>query len=53
MMNERISANVSLGDETHEFTITVEKEGYFPWDELVEADRKPLKLRVKLEPIPD
>ena len=34
-------------------TITVEKEGYFPWDQLVEADRKPIQLQVKLTPIPD
>jgi hypothetical protein len=33
--------------------ITVEKEGYFPWDQLVEADRKPVQLRVRLVKIPD
>jgi hypothetical protein len=33
--------------------ISVEKEGYFPWDQLVEADRKPIHLDVTLEPIPD
>jgi hypothetical protein len=33
--------------------ITVEKEGYFPWDKLVEADRQPIHLEVELVPIPD
>jgi hypothetical protein len=33
--------------------ITVEKEGYFPWDQVVEADRKPIQLQVKLVKIPD
>jgi len=33
--------------------ITVEKDGYFPFDQLVEADRDDIRLEVKLEPIPD
>jgi hypothetical protein len=33
--------------------ITVEKEGYFPWDRLVEADRQPIRLEVRLVRIPD
>ncbi len=33
--------------------ITVKKEGYFPWDRLVEADRQPVELDVELVPIPD
>ena len=33
--------------------ITVEKEGYFPWDRLVEADRQPIHLDVELVRIPD
>ena len=33
--------------------ITVEKEGYFPWDRLVEADRQPIHLEVHLQRIPD
>ena len=33
--------------------ITVEKEGYFPWDQLVEADRQPIHLEVTLVRIPD
>jgi hypothetical protein len=38
---------------TGEHRITVEKEGYFPWDALVVADREPITLEVKLRPIPD
>lgn len=33
--------------------ISVERKGYFPWDRLVEADRAPIRLHVKLEPVPD
>lgn len=33
--------------------ITVEKNGYFPWDHLVEAQEAPIRLDVVLEPIPD
>ena len=36
-----------------EHRITVKKDGYFPWDELVVADRKPIQLEVELVPIPD
>jgi hypothetical protein len=36
-----------------EHRITVEKDGYFPWDRLVVADREPIKLDVVLVPIPD
>lgn len=36
-----------------EHRVTVQKEGYFPWDELVVADRDTLKLQVELVPIPD
>jgi hypothetical protein len=36
-----------------EHRITVQKEGYFPWDKLVAADREAIFLRVELEPIPD
>lgn len=36
-----------------EHRITVQKEGYFPWDEIVVADREPIQLNVVLEPIPD
>ncbi|MEZ4232123.1 MAG: PEGA domain-containing protein [Polyangiaceae bacterium] len=36
-----------------EHRITVQKEGYFPWDQLVVADREPIHLEVVLEPIPD
>ncbi len=33
--------------------ITVQRTGYFPWDRLVEADRKPILLQVQLVPVPD
>jgi hypothetical protein len=36
-----------------EHRISVEREGYFPWDALVVSDRKPIYLRVKLERLPD
>lgn len=35
-----------------EHRITVEKVGYFPWDERVVSDREPLFLRVELRKIP-
>jgi hypothetical protein len=36
-----------------EHRITVEKVGFFPWDELVVSDRKPIRLEVELRRIPD
>jgi hypothetical protein len=33
--------------------ITVERDGYFPFDTTVVADRKPIFLEIKLTPIPD
>lgn len=36
-----------------EHRISVEKNGFFPFDKLVEADRQDILLRVKLEPVPD
>jgi PEGA domain len=36
-----------------EHRITVQRDGYFPWDELVVADRKPIELHVVMTPIPD
>jgi len=36
-----------------EHRITVQKDGFFPWDRLVVADREPVRLEVDLEPIPD
>ena len=36
-----------------EHRITIEREGYFPYDQLVMADREDIVLDVKLEPIPD
>ncbi len=36
-----------------EHRVTVKREGYFPWDRLVVADRKPVTLEVTLDRIPD
>ena len=36
-----------------EHRITVQRQGYFPWDRLVVSDREPIELRVTLQPIPD
>ena len=36
-----------------EHRITVQREGYFPWDRLVVSDREPIELNVVLQPIPD
>ena len=33
--------------------ITVQKEGYFPYDRLVVANKQPVALDVTLEPVPD
>ena len=33
--------------------ISVEADGYIPWDRIVEATDAPVKLDVRLEPIPD
>jgi hypothetical protein len=33
--------------------VTVEKDGYFPYDQLVEADRGTVEIEVELAPIPD
>jgi hypothetical protein len=33
--------------------VTIEKEGYFPYDAIIVADRKPIKVEVKLTPVPD
>lgn len=33
--------------------ITIERDGYFPYDAVVVADRKPILLEIKLTPIPD
>jgi len=33
--------------------ITVERDGYFPWDAIVVSDRKPIHLKVELVAIPD
>ena len=33
--------------------ITVTREGYFPWDHIVDADRSTIVLAVELVPIPE
>ena len=45
------SHGVRLPIGTHR--ITVEKDGYFPFDRLVTADRDDIKLVVTVEPVPD
>ena len=45
------SRGVRLPLGTHR--ITVEKDGYFPFDQLVTSDRDDIELIVKLEPVPD
>jgi len=42
---------VRLPTGTHRISVT--HDGYFPWDRLVESDRKPIQLEVELVPIPD
>ena len=36
-----------------EHRVTVQKDGFFPWDRLVVADRAAVPLDVDLEPVPD
>lgn len=36
-----------------EHRISIERKGYFSWDQLVEARRAPIRVRVVLEPVPD
>ncbi len=36
-----------------EHRITIERDGYFPWDRIVVSDREPIQLDVRLIPIPD
>jgi hypothetical protein len=36
-----------------EHRVSVEKSGYFPYDELVTADRDEIRLEVKLDRVPD
>ena len=45
------ASGVRLPVGTHR--ITVEKDGYFPFDQLVTADRDDIRLVVTLKPIPD
>jgi hypothetical protein len=36
-----------------EHRISIEHDGYFPWDRIVVSDREPISLDVRLIPIPD
>lgn len=38
---------------TGKHRISITRDGYFPWDRLVEADRQPIALDVELVPVPD
>ena len=38
---------------TGKHRISITRDGYFPWDRMVEADRQPIFLDVQLVPIPD
>lgn len=38
---------------TGKHRITIARDGFFPWDRVVEADRQPINLNVELTPIPD
>jgi hypothetical protein len=39
--------------EAGEHRISIEKDGYFPYDQLVQAEQGTIKLDVELVPIPD
>ncbi len=45
------SRGVRLPEGEHR--ITIEREGYFPWDRIVVSDRKPIHLDVRMKRIPD
>lgn len=36
-----------------EHRISVEREGYFPYDQIVVSDRQPIRLQVHLQRLPD
>jgi hypothetical protein len=36
-----------------EHRITVQRDGYFPWDRLVVSDRQPIELSVSLRRVPE
>jgi hypothetical protein len=38
---------------TGKHRVSVTREGYFPWDQVVEADRQPIALNVELVAVPD
>jgi len=39
--------------ESGEHRISIEKDGYFPYDQLVQAEQGTIQLEVELVPIPD
>jgi hypothetical protein len=51
LLGEVTARGVRLPEGEHR--ITVEREGYFPWDRIVVSDGKPIRLEVDLVPIPD
>jgi hypothetical protein len=46
-----VARGVRLPEGEHR--ITVEREGYFPWDRIIVSDGKPIQLEVDLIPLPD
>ncbi|HEX9621989.1 MAG TPA: PEGA domain-containing protein [Polyangiaceae bacterium] len=46
-------AAYGLGLPVGTHRVTVQKDGYFPWDKLVVADRGEIHLDVVLVPVPD
>jgi hypothetical protein len=42
-----------LAVEPGKHRVSVERQGYFPWDAEIEADEKPVQLSVRLERVPD
>jgi hypothetical protein len=51
LLGEVAARGVRLPEGEHR--ITVEREGFFPWDHIVVSDGKPIHLEVDLVPIPD
>lgn len=51
MLGEVTARGVRLPEGEHR--ITVEREGYFPWDRIIVSDGKPVRLEVDLIPLPD
>lgn len=51
LLGEVSARGVRLPEGEHR--VTVERDGYFPWDRIVVSDGKPIQLEVDLVPIPD